>query len=60
MVSQGQYGFGIAAAGGYKVYEWDEDWDTGPEILIDWTTSSVINKEGKNTLRVVASGSLFE
>ena len=45
--SKGVYGFGIAAAGGYSVYEWDEDWDTAPEPLSDWTSSSVINKEGK-------------
>ena len=58
--SKGGYGFGIAAAGGYIVNEWDEDWDTAPEPLIDWTTSSVINKKGKNKLRVITSGSLFE
>ena len=59
--SKGAYGFGIAAAGAYIVREWDEDNETKPpENLIDWTTSSVINKEGKNTLRVVTSGSLME
>jgi len=57
---KGIYGFGISATGGYGIYEWDEGWDTPPEALIDWTASSVINKEGKNTLRVVTSGSLFE
>ena len=58
--SKGSYGFGISANGWYVVDEWGEDLDTGPEGLIDWTTSSVINKEGKNTLRVITRGSLFE
>ena len=56
--SKGIYGFGIAAAGGYKVGEWPENF-TEPENLIEWTVS-VNNKEGKNTLRVVTSGSHFE
>ena len=55
---KGMYGFGIAASGSYISSEWDENGT--PENLIDWTDSSVINKEGKNTLRVVTSGSLFE
>ena len=58
---KGAYGFGIAAtAESYIVKEWDEDFDTDPENLIDGTFSTVINKEGKNTLRVVTSGSFFE
>ena len=57
--SKGQYSFGIAAAGGYVIREWDESFGP-PEDLIDWTTSSVINKEGKNTLRIITRGSLFE
>ena len=55
---KGIYGFGITASGTYAVFEWPEDFV--PEPLIDWTASSVINKEGKNTLRVVTSGSLLE
>ena len=56
-LSGGKYGFGIAAVGAYIVLEWGE---SGVEPLIDWTYSSVINKEGFNTLRVVTSGSLME
>ena len=57
--SKGVYGFGIAAAGAYYVGELDEDMEAW-EALSDWTFPSVINKEGKNTLRVITSGSRFE
>ena len=56
---KGGYGFGIAAAGGYVVAEWDESF-VSPEVLIDWTRTEIINKEGKNTLRIITRGSLFE
>jgi len=56
---KGSYGFGMSADGGYISSEWDESLGT-PEALIDWTDSSVINKEGKNTLRIITRGSLFE
>ena len=51
------YGFGISANGQYVSLEWS---DGPPERLINWTTSSAINKEGKNTLRVITRVSLFE
>jgi len=54
---KGAYGFGISE--GYIISEWPEDFAV-PFSLIGWTGSSVINKGGKNTLRVITSGSLFE
>jgi hypothetical protein len=58
--SKGAYGFGLAAKGGYWFGEWEWALDTTPEDLIDWTASSVVNKKGKNTLRVITRGLLFE
>ena len=55
--SEGIYSFGIAADGGYVLYP---DWPDGNGNLINWTASSSINKEGKNTLRVVTSESFME
>ena len=57
--SKGAYGFGIASNGGHWVGELDKDMEAW-EKLIDWTFTSAINKEGKNTLRIITSRSRFE
>jgi len=61
--TQGQYGFGITATGGYIFNEWElpEQGNIRDlQTLIDWTFTNDINRRGKNTLRVVTRGSLFE
>ena len=49
------YGLGISANGGYRLSEWP-----GPTSVIDWIASPLINQKGKNTLRVITSGNLFQ
>ena len=54
LTEDGGYGFGIAGDGHYGFWEWAS---SGPAVpLIDWTYSSVIDKKGRNTLRIVTNG----
>ena len=58
VTEDGGYEFGIAGDGHYSFWEWDDS--SAPFVpLIDWTYSSVVNKRGRNTLRVVTSGPRF-
>ena len=53
---RGAYCFGISANGSPAVWEWDE---SGANYLLNIPFAPTINRNGKNTLRIVTRGTLF-
>lgn len=50
------FNYAITANGAYTFFVWD---GVQNATFIDWTSSSLINEEGTNVLRVVKQGSVF-